>query len=180
LAATLALGFTITSATGLVNLKFTAIYPVADRRQAPFSEIAVTADNSIFQVGDVLDSAELFVTGITGFIGMDSDTAYQHFVTLFHKAATYIPDTATVTDADLNTAIAYIESILATRPISTEIKQLMKDAANQPVVLPAKTFSSPDATYIDNYRYMVYGYSQIRIRRMIAIYLVSPEFCTQY
>jgi uncharacterized protein (DUF1800 family) len=167
------------NASGALTLSFQARNAIADRRTQPYSTISMNVANTAFQVGDVLDVAEMFVFGLSGLAG-ESGTGFQSHITVLHKAATKLPDTATVTDTDLNTGIDYIESILATRPISAEIRQLMKDAANQPIVLPTRTHAAYDSGLLNNYRYMVYGYSQIRIRRMLAVFLVSPEFCTQY
>lgn len=166
------------NATGPANLTFVAMSTDFWDRTAQSSANMQTPGH--LQVGDVFDVAEFFAVGHSGFPGRFLGTDWQPFITLLHRAATSLPDTPTVTNVQLNGAIDYLEGVLMTAPISDELRQLMKDAANKPVVLPKRLLDSGDSAFLNHYRYMVYGYSQIRIRRMLAILLVSPEFCTQY
>jgi hypothetical protein len=158
------------------NCYFDGFY---DRSQNPPVQIGLQNDNTVFQVGDILDCSECFVMGETGFTGVTSTAIWQPYQTLFHKAASQLPDAQVVTDAQLDVGINYLEGIFMPREISPELRQLMRDAANLPITLPSEPIPGAPAAVRNNYRYMIYGYAQIRIRRMIATLLVSPEFLTQ-
>lgn len=140
-------------------------------------------------VGDRLDFAKIANLGHSGFPtcalltggGEVVDAKYQPHIPLYHKAALALPDTAgNPTQGQIDSAIAYIESIFMPRPISTELKAIMSSAATQPVTLPTKLYNSDDAATNNHYLNLIYGYNQIRIRRMIAMLLVSPEYAVQY
>jgi Protein of unknown function (DUF1800) len=130
-------------------------------------------------VGDILDTQNLFVYGHSGFPGFGVQMGHQPFITLLHKLALALPDTATVTDAELDNCINYIQDILATQEISAELRTLMKQAANVPITLPPR-FTEANPLHDNLYSLMIYGYAQIRARRMLAVFIVSPEFTTQY
>jgi Protein of unknown function (DUF1800) len=140
-----------------------------------------TSDNDVFQVGDVLDIAENFVTGICGFGGV-AQLFDQGQVPIYHKLAQLIPNTQTVTDAEIDSAITGLEGVFLSKAISSQLRQKVVEAAKLAITLPSRTLTAAqtNADIENNYRFMIFNYSQIRIRRMIAVILVSHEYVTQY
>lgn len=171
------------NATGSASLTFALTSQTIIDRTDVSGGLAKAFNTSatLLQVGDVLDVPELFVVGFSGFPGRYAGTNWQPFMTLLHKAAATLPDTLAVSDAQLDVGITYLEELLMSSPISPQLRQLMKNAANKAITLPNRMLTSaPDTSFMNHYRYMVYSYAQIRIRRMLTVLLVSPEFCTQY
>ena len=143
-------------------------------------------------VGDVLDFWPAYRLPCSGFptrqaltdSNLPATIAFQPFITMFYKAATYLPNTLAITTGQINVGIDYLESILCSRPISPETRALMTSAANLAITLT----TNPSLAYLISntpaqnlhYNNWQQTYNQIRIRRMIAVLLSSPEFAIQY
>lgn len=144
---------------------------------------------SNIEVGDILDSPPCWYTGHFGFPttyvitggNQAGNRLKSPYVPLLYKAALTLPDSASnPTQAEMDVAINYLESILMSRPISTELRAIMSSAATQPVTLPSNFVPATDPITVNHYRNFRWSYNQIRIRRMLAMLLLSPEFLVQY
>lgn len=141
-------------------------------------------------IGDVYDCRDCATLPHSGFPtrkyfdggGVPRPRTYQHAVTMLYKMANTLPnDSANPTQGQIDTAINYLESILMSKPISSELRALMSQAAVLPVTLPARRIAGvTDATSLNSFAYYYHTYNQVRIRRMLGLLLLSPEYGIQY
>ena len=146
--------------------------------------IRFTAENpSLVAVGDIIDVISLQNCGRSGigaskFIdgnGALTDYPQKGNITVFHKVAGMIPNTTTVTSADLTPAINYLESILLSSQMSNELKGIVTSAGLLTVTDTIPNITG-DAVFENHYLNLVMNKSQKRARHMIAMILASPEF----
>lgn len=151
-----------------------------------FAFFVANGSASSYVLNDVLDIEPLVITGYAGFpnrkllnTGNNLVTASWHtYNILFHSVAnqlTSLNAVALPTEAQLTPAISYIESILMTQPISTEIKALMVQAGQVPRTAIAP-YIDGDTAWLNNFKHVVMSVAQLRARAMVAMLLVSPEF----
>lgn len=163
-----------TPPTGAAGVKSVVVF-ISDSRPTTYP----------IAVNDVFDFSPLAVHGNSGWPSASMITGgnaeikqdfYPCIMTL-HKIANLIPSTTTVTTADLNPAIDYMESILMSKPISAEIRALMVQAGQVPATANIQPVVG-DATVTNKWLNIIYDLPQKRARRMLGILLVSPEFST--
>lgn len=142
-----------------------------------------------FTVGDLVDSPAALYTGHFGFPtrqvvtggGQAGTRNDQPYIPFLYKAALNLPDSAAnPTQPEMDVAINYLEFILMSRPISTELRAIMSSAATQAVTLPTNFVPCTDPLTVNHYNNFRWSYNQVRIRRMLAMLLISPEFLVQY
>lgn len=137
-------------------------------------------------VGDIVDFVPLAMLSIGGFptrgrslgIGV-ANANYQPCQVIFHKVANLLPNSATTpTDAELQPAVDYLESILYTRPLSAQGRALAYAQGKVTATSDAPAHVG-DAAFTNNWRNLQMNFAQKRARRMTAILLHLPEFVTQ-
>lgn len=135
-------------------------------------------------VGDIWDFSPLGVLGFSGFPnasnlsggGERGVSGNPPCIMLFYKLVPLITNPAAPTLSDLNAVIDYLESILMSQPISAAIRALMIQAGQVTATAKAPYYSYSDANMDNYYLNMIMTQAQIRVRRMTAILLASPEF----
>lgn len=140
-----------------------------------------------YDVGDVLDIHPAVVMPHGGFVGPATVTGggdpgskpLSVHIPLLYRFAAQIPNTETVTTGEVNTCIDYIQDVFMGRPISAGLRAMMMTAAQLPVTIPEITSGmqiSSDSATANHWANFYYDRKQIRVRRMLAILFVSPEF----
>lgn len=129
-----------------------------------------------FAVGDQLIGEPLWILPPSG-LGHRNTKEGRALNFMLYKFENLLPETpGESSDADLNAVIDHVEEKLMTRPISQSLRQKMREIGKLPTVAQLSAFS-PD--YDNHYRNFVMTHSQKKIRRMIGLLLVSPEFFLQ-
>lgn len=142
-------------------------------------------------VGDVIFVPATFWMPHSGFPShrfitsgaIPASTEQQPATTLFYRAASTLPDSPdNPTQAQIDGAIEYLESIFMSRPISASLRALMSQAATLPITLPNRYpgMDVSDSASLNHYRFFYYSHNQVRIRRMIGLLLLAPEYSVQH
>lgn len=163
----------------------TSVRPVGAAGVKSFNVDVISSVANTILVNDILDFSPLALFGQSGWpsasmiSGGNQETKqeFQPCIMTLYKIANLIPSTASPTTTDLNPAIDYMESILMSRPISSQVRALMVQAGQAPVTTTTPQLVG-DATFNNNWLNIVYDIPQKRARRMLGILLVSPEFST--
>jgi hypothetical protein len=146
--------------------------------------ILVYTQGTIPAVNDVFDFSPLAITNHSGFptrtlfgnVGQFNVKEFQPIMVTFHKVANLLPNTIGIpTDAEINPAIDYLESILCTRPLTTQVRNLMLAVAKVPTTENTYDLVG-DATFNNHWLNVQIGHAQKRARRMTAILLATPQF----
>ena len=134
-------------------------------------------------LNDIMELVPAYVMPSSGFGSTKSIEAtalinldHYPFITVFYRLANLLPNTsATPTTAQLNSVIDYLESILCIRPMSEELKVIMRNAGSVTVTEPTHLLIG-GTTVTNHYANFQMTFAQRRVRQMLVMLLASPEF----
>lgn len=140
-----------------------------------------------YDIGDVLDFHPAVYLPHGGFTGHSNLTGggepgsrqWATHIPLLYTFCLNVSDAETLGDSDADILIDYLQDIYMGRPISTELRTIMRDLIKLPVTVPDKYEGIQDsnsAAVTSNWRNFFYDRRQIRVRRALAALFVSPEF----
>lgn len=144
----------------------------------------ITTSLTTPNLNDVVELVPAYVMPSSGFGSTKSiettsviNLDHYPFITLFYRLANVLGANTSVapTTAQLNGVIDYMESILCIRPISEELKVIMRNAGLATVTEPVHLLIGGTAV-TNHYANFQMTFAQKRVRHMLVMLLASPEF----